>query len=335
MDSDLLKLKKLPENIESALHLSGHRQPLVIKSDDTWNFDDTNVHGVFAVDLEGDHKGTKIHLRGQTAVDSPYPPLIIVHDFGANHAHYRHFAHELYHSGLSVYCYDLRGHGQSGKMMGHISHFSALVNDLLQVSAWVRHREGGQTPVIIGHGFGCLIAVTLQQRFPKYCRSMVLLSPSLKLRYGLGKFASVCVRTIADIHPRIRLPAALTPRFYSLLNLKSSEQLSDVPKEKLNTFTRITAQSGKQILNALETAQSRFLRIKAPALVILGERDAIIDHSIFPELMKRHKRSELITLMKIPDASHNLITENEPFAPQICDEICSWLSDQRLGGPQP
>lgn len=280
-------------------------------------------------ELEVNHRGIKVLVQGKTAVDSPYPPLVLVHDFGANLGHYQHFMHELFHAGFSVYSYDLRGHGQSATP-GHFSYFGDLVKDLLQIAAWIRHREGGQTPVLIGHGFGCLIAMTLQQRFPKFCKGMVLLSPSIKLKFSLGKLASVMVRGLADLHPRIPLPAALTPRYYTLLNNKDLRS-EEIIKQKRATITRISAQTGKQILNALETAQSRFLRIKAPALVITGEKDPIVDYSVLPDLIKRHKRGELLTLFTLPGASHNLITENEPFAQQICDEICQWMSQIPAG----
>src|SRR5690606_5848236 len=103
-----------------------------------------------------DHVGTSVFVKGWVVPGSRQHPIVLVHDLGETVYMMGGLATKLAEAGYSVYSFDQRGHGQSGRRLGHIPGFNQLALDLLQVVAWVKHKEGGRKPVIVGQGLGAL-----------------------------------------------------------------------------------------------------------------------------------------------------------------------------------
>ena len=56
----------------------------------------------------------------------------LVHDLGERADLYKRTAMSFVERGYSTYAFDLRGHGRSGRRLGHAPGFTILVKDLLQ-----------------------------------------------------------------------------------------------------------------------------------------------------------------------------------------------------------
>src|SRR5690606_37640169 len=142
-------------------------------------------------------------------------PVVLVPDFGEIGSLYREATRELNELGFSAVSFDMRGHGRSGKRLGHFDEYHILVQDLLQVSAWLRHKSNGRGPIVIAQGISAALGIQYMLRFPKLCYRLILVSPVLKLKYGLSKPSAMIVRTLADIFPYAKVPASLTPAMNS------------------------------------------------------------------------------------------------------------------------
>src|SRR4030042_6922779 len=55
--------------------------------------------------------------------------ICLVHGLGEHSGRYSHWAELLNQSGYTVLVYDLRGHGKSGGMRGHINSFDEYLKD--------------------------------------------------------------------------------------------------------------------------------------------------------------------------------------------------------------
>src|SRR5690606_30753211 len=131
--------------------------------------------------LPVDHHGTTVYVKGWRRPENTKPPIVIAHDLGENISMYRDVAKKLIKQGHNVYGFDLRGHGRSGRRLGHAPSFNILVLDLLQVAAWVRHQEAGKPAIIVGQGIGALITLSFTKRYSHFCRALVLSAPVLEL----------------------------------------------------------------------------------------------------------------------------------------------------------
>lgn len=294
--SGLRDMKK--QQVRSVLHMQD--------DDDTMAVDASNQAHMIAVDLDVDHSGTSVYLRGRSVVQTPYPPIVLVHDFASNSSNYRTACDNLVAKGFSTYSFDLRGHGRSGRVLGHIPNFHVLVSDLLQVAAWVKYREDGRAPIIVTHGLSALVAAQFQQKHRKFCAGVVLVAPTIQLLHRVSAFQGFCVSLAADIYPYFKIPRRLIPRFSSPVKVMSKAGIT----QHINPM-RMSAKFTHEIYQALELGPSKLMKLKIPSLILLPENDQIVNLGIIKEVLERHKQPELITVVTVPDTQHNMITEHE------------------------
>ena len=269
-----------------------------------------------------DHQGNTVHVKGWVKSGTERPPLIFVHDLGEHIGLYRPAARELVAAGYSVYGFDLRGHGLSGPTLGHIPNFNTLVNDLLQVVAWIRFKSMRKVPILIGQGIGALIAVYFQRAYPKLCPGAVLAAPYLSVNAYTSTLKRFIIRTLAETAPRIRLPAAMTPAFMSHYATSHGTQDATHPQP----FHGITANFANELLRAINRAPDEFARFDCPTLILCPERDPFCDYSRLRELVEAHPQRAGISIESLPDAGHHLLTEEESALAQALSHIVPWLN---------
>lgn len=269
-------------------------------------------HVVFS--CPADHSGTTLHVEGWLRDNSEKAPVVLVHDLGENIRKYRQVALRLRAAGYDVYGMDLRGHGQSGRRLGHIPRFQALVNDLLQVAAWVKHKRE-RKPILIGHGLGALIVIYFLRAYPKFAQAAVLSSIPLNTRRPVSRFTQFMIRSIAEVAPTMKLPAALCPVFAAdgcgESILQKSMYVAGLSQQKP---PRISANFAKELLRAIFRSKALFTQISLPTLVLWPGRDAMCDRSDLTEALERHHHREMITVVDLPDSGHGIYFEGESQA---------------------
>jgi len=282
-----------------------------------------DVMGVQTVvlDLETDHEGTSVYLKGWVVPNQDTTPIVIVHDLAEQSALYRTAAKYITEGGRSVYCFDLRGHGRSGRMLGYIKKFSNLVSDLLQVAAWVRHKSGGKPPVILGHGIGAVVATQFCIQHGNFCESLVLSSPSFQMKQAVPKVKRLTIGLLAEWFPKMRLSKALLPKLHPSLGYGEGTFIHSVKPEMVVALTAIFA---NELLNSQDGIARYFLKLKHRTLVLLPEKELVNDYSIIGRMIKRQKNPELFELKKI-DSNHNMLTEDEEVVQHVVKEILEWL----------
>jgi pimeloyl-ACP methyl ester carboxylesterase len=96
------------------------------------------------------------------------PHVVLIHDLGADHSSLRalldHFQRQ--HRTIAV---DLPGHGQSGRREEPFS-VSSLADDL----AWLCYAMGLYRPLLVGHGFGGVIAIQMAAQHPDLAGGVVV-----------------------------------------------------------------------------------------------------------------------------------------------------------------
>ena len=273
-----------------------------------------------------DHTGLSVYVKGWRKESNKNVPLVLVHDIGENTGHYRNFATDLCAAGWSVYGFDLRGHGRSGRKLGHIPRFASLVSDLLQVAAWVRHREGGVAPVLVGQGIGAVIASQFHRAHGRFCSGLVLAAPSLEFKVPPGRVRSLLISSFAELAPTMRLPPALCPRFsnptYTAepdLRSRIMEALSPVHQH------RLTAAFAAEVLRAVDRAEDSLLDVTCPTLVLLPEEDSLYSYEGLLRMLLNHPAAEKFKVANTQDTSHHLLGDGVPDRAAIVGTITAWL----------
>jgi len=268
-----------------------------------------------------DHSGTTVYLKGFIVLNTTKPPVVFVHDIGENLTLYRDAARDFVERGFSVFCYDQRGHGRSGRMLGHIDNFGDFTNDLLQVAAWVRHKSNGVAPIILGHGIGAIATIYFQLKYPRLCHAAILSAPSLELKWDVAPLSRFVIRRLSNFMPQLKLPRSLTPRFTSMPQIGDG---SLIPDSKV-AFHGISVRAASELIRAIEWAPGRFLKFSANALILCPENDQVFSYNIIDQLLLRHKHREKITVRKLAGTGHNALIENEVIVKREVELIVNWL----------
>ncbi len=275
-----------------------------------------------AFDIETDHGGTSVYLKGWVVPNQDNAPIVIVHDLAEQNTLYRAAAKYFTDGGRSVYCFDLRGHGRSGRMLGYIKKFSNLVSDLLQVSAWVKHKSNGKPPIIIGHGIGAIIATQFCVQHASFCESLVLSAPSFQIKHAVPKFKRFMIGVLADWLPKLRLSSALLPKLHSPIEYGEGSFIHSIKPELVFGLTAVFA---KELLNSQDSVARYFLKLKHRTLIVLPEKEQINNYEIIDRLLGRQKAPELFQVKKFSDGTHNLLTEDDEVVQLVVKEILDWL----------
>jgi pimeloyl-ACP methyl ester carboxylesterase len=114
------------------------------------------THRQDVVQLTG---GPSLAVRAATA---PLRPFLLVHDIGADSRVWAGVAERLYAAGHQVTAVDLRGHGASeSPATGYDTDTCADdLSTLLDVLGFT----GGRSPVVVGHGWGANVVMSLAAR---------------------------------------------------------------------------------------------------------------------------------------------------------------------------
>lgn len=272
--------------------------------------------------LPVDHAGNSVYLKGWRLPDSPNHPIIIVHDLGEHTELYRDAAHALVGLGHSSYCYDLRGHGRSGRRLGHAPSYRVLVQDLLQVAAWVRHIDGGRPPVLLGHGIGALIALDFAKSHPAFCRGLVMSAPCFELVHPMGGVAALGLRVLADMFPTLRLPSKLSPRFAK--DLGRSREAHAKGALTLAVFPKLSAIFTSELLSAIQHAEAGFSDYHGPILVLCPEQDEVCKYGKIKKAALLHTENNL-SLLDV-DAGHEVFSGDGEARQRAIGLVGPWLS---------
>jgi pimeloyl-ACP methyl ester carboxylesterase len=265
-----------------------------------------------------DHAGMALYVKGWLVENSEYPPVILIHDLGEHIGSYRAFASALNDLGVSVYAYDLRGHGRSGRILSQIQRTGDLVNDLLQVVAWIRHKEGGQAPILLGHGFGAQLVLRFRQSFPKMFEAAILAAPAFELKCRKSRFNKIVTRLLYEISPAIFLSSKWVSWLRSNALAASKDRgASSTALENL----RLSA----SFLNELDHSFGPFVwdEVKGfSCLILVPEQSDIYN---FEHYEKKLKHQATVQVEHILGPDHRLLQDSSVSLPTTMTAISGWL----------
>ena len=259
-----------------------------------------------------DHTGTSVFVKGWLIPENNKRPVVLVHGLGESVELMAPFAKKLAARGYSVYGFDLRGHGQSGRKLGHIPSFHQLSLDLLQVVAWVKHKEAGRKPIIIGQGMGSLVALFFGKGYAKFCHSMVFVSPTFSLVDHIKSYRRFSLKTLAELLPTMMLPSRFCPQFTQIDMLSSK-----APK--------ISALLAYELLNAISQSRKQFQRHRLKSLVLCPKEDGVARYEFLKRAVQKHKFSERIDLHFMETNYHHILTAKDAVITDAVSVIAEWL----------
>ena len=252
--------------------------------------------------------------------------LLLVHGFGEHHGRYARQIEHLAESGVTVFAFDLPGHGRSSGRRAVVD-VNALVGTvhaaLLRVAAHARER--GVPVGMMGHSMGGLLAAATAVRVPGAVDGMFLSSPALLVGVGYPEWYKNLGELLAALAPWA--PASsLDPEGISRIEA----YVEDYSEDPLVFHKPVPALTAATMLSAGDTSRAQAGTISIPTRIIHGTEDSLADivgsrefAALSAAARERAGLTPNVTLTEFPGAFHELFNDLDADAAYV--QLDEWL----------
>ncbi len=263
--------------------------------------------------------------------------IVIVNGWGETYLKYRETAYDLYRHGYSVYVYDHRGQGLSGRMLdnpqiGHVRDFNNYIEDLRTFYRQVvaQHEEGNL--YLLAHSMGGAIATLYLERYPDDFHAAALCSPMMEINTGVVSTAVSCkvAEWLRELRQRIEWQPDFVPFTGPYDKRPFSENRLTHSRIRYELFTSIYEERpGVQVggpsyawvnesCRAGRQARQEAGRINIPILVLQAGEDRLVTaegQRIFCDNLAAGGRSQCFGGGPYPvnDGYHELLMEKDEY----------------------
>ena len=215
-------------------------------------------------------------------------PVILIHGIAASLHDWDELTPELAQNGYASYALDLLGHGDSPKPDLHAYQADWLFEHF---DRWVRSLHLTEPAIVIGHSLGGYVALEYARRVSAWTRGLILVNPFYS-RLQLNPFLrrSYSRRNLRG-YIASRAPAWMYRAFVDIGSVvmgRNQGALHSLP-ERVRIQTALdyarTAPGVYGIPNVAADITEFLPHIKAPTLVVWGDRDQTLSPASFAEMV--------------------------------------------------
>jgi alpha-beta hydrolase superfamily lysophospholipase len=250
----------------------------------------------------------------------PQAAVFLIHGLAEHSGRYQHVAAFLTARGYAVYTMDLRGHGQSEGLRGHIDNFEVFLDDLSAYFRQIETQTGGPW-FVLGHSIGATLSTIFVSRHQDRLAGMIIsgvaLSPGESIPANVIKLSSLLSR-IAPKLPVKALDAAAVSRDPAVQRAYDTDPL--------NYRGKIRARMAAELLRMLDVSFELLPQITIPALAMHGSDDLLVDPAGLDAVYSRVRSADK-TRHLFEGLYHEIL--NEPEKDEVMGIIAEWL-DKRL-----
>ncbi|MEM0377578.1 MAG: alpha/beta hydrolase, partial [Thermofilum sp.] len=200
--------------------------------------------------------------------ECPVRALVVgVHGFAEHAGRYEHVGRFLVENGFALYMYDLRGHGRSETVRGHVDRFDQFVEDTAAFIEFARREVGAKT-FLLGHSMGGLITVLTVSKAGSKLAGFITSGAALELNVSV--FTRIVLQLMAALRPLGRVKTPVNAQLLSKDPDIAQRYLSD-PLVFKDPTLKLLVEFGKAVSRIWEVAE----KISLPALIMHGSEDSI------------------------------------------------------------
>lgn len=263
----------------------------------------------------------RLHYREvRPSGDSPRALVAVVHGLGEHSGRHQQLADFLVDRGYAVLLHDLRGHGRSFGLRGHVDRFEDYTDDLRALLDQVAFPG----PVyVLGHSLGGLIAAAFAETFPGHLAGLILSSPCLQTAVPTPAWKERLAQGLSRITPRLRLASGLP-----LEKLAHDPQVAVAYRADPLCSRVVSARWYVELARKMAEVRERAGTLTVPTLVMQAGADELVNpgatRDFFAALGAQDKR-----LMVYAGAYHELF--HDDCQEDAREEVAGWL-DRHVAG---
>lgn len=258
--------------------------------------------------------------------------LLIIHGMGEHSSRYDSVIEGLGSSFNRIVAFDLRGHGRSSGIRGHVDSFDDFLSDVGRVLRWMKESSKGkkQNVFLYAHSMGSLIGLRFLQKFAGQfpeLKAAVLSSPFLGIRLAVPKWKTLAAKVLVRTLDRLQLSNEINPSYIS----HDSRVVADYVKDRL-VHNKCTPRLYFELLKAHEDVYKDAV-IPIPVLFLVPMADELVDAekalSFIEDQLGKVSSKKQFTVQKYPGFYHE--AHHEIKKDQVFRDVRNWM-EQSGGG---
>ncbi len=261
--------------------------------------------------------GTLLHVSDFVLPDADTRgSIVLMHGLGEHSGRYRHLAHLFNEMGLSVRCYDHRGHGRSQGGRGDVPNGDPMLQDAQIVIEHFAARFA-RRPFLFGHSMGGLFAARFALAATTPLRGLILSSPALAVR--MSPLQHRLLGLMLTLAPRIGVPNGLQPQY-----LSHDPAVVAAYRNDPLVHGKISARLLRSMLGAIDYCQQHAAELHLPLLLQIAGDDHLVDASGSRRFFAQLPDGDF-TFKVYESLYHEIFNETDP-APGA--DLRAWLTAQ-------
>jgi alpha-beta hydrolase superfamily lysophospholipase len=253
-------------------------------------------------------------------VISPRAVMCLVHGLGEHASRYAHVADAMARDGFVFFGFDLRGHGRSGGVRGHISSDEEYLTDIDLLLENARQRYPGLPVFLYGHSLGGILGLNYCLKRKPSLKGAIISGPGLRTALEEQPVKIMLAKVLGSILPAVAIPSGLDVTAIShdpsVVRAYTSDPL---------VHDRVTLGFGKIMLGVNRWTLEHVGEFPLPLLLMHGKNDSIAYPS--GSIQVAEVLGERATLVLWPDLYHDIHYEAEKS--EVFKTMSMWM-DARL-----
>lgn len=266
--------------------------------------------------------------------------IVISHGFCEFTGKYDEVVYYLYRQGYSVFLFDYRGHGKSGRHLKnlskvYISSYREYVGDLKEYTKQIVKRESISGKIVLfAHSMGGAVGALTIERYPDLYNCAVFASPMLEISFG--ELSNNMIRILALIATGLRWkkryaygqkPFSGVPDFEASGAVSKARYLYVFEKRlRNNRYQTSGATYGWSLatIKAIRKLQKDAQYIKIPILLFQAEKDNIVKPNGQIEFARK---AHNVRLISIKASKHEIYNGNYIMRSEFYRNIFKFLKE--------
>jgi len=265
--------------------------------------------------------GLSIYFQGWQTEHIQKGIICLVHGLGEHSGRYEYWSTLSTQAGYSVLTYDLRGHGKSGGMRGHISSFDDYVNDTDLLLREAEDRFPGLPCFLYGHSLGALIVSDYMLIRKPQLTGVIITGLSTKTALQEQKAKIILAKVIGSLAPKFSLSSGLDPLTLSRDPVIVSKYTNDPL-----VHHQVSAGFGNSSIDTIDWINQHASEWALPVLIMHGEKDRLSYVEGSQEFASKIKGD--CTLKVWSGMFHEV--HNEPEKEQVFEYFHQWLDNHLI-----
>jgi alpha-beta hydrolase superfamily lysophospholipase len=247
--------------------------------------------------------------------------VVVVHGLGGHSELFKNGVRCLVPQGYGVYAMDLRGHGRSPGLRGHIQQWQEFREDLRAFLQFVCAQAVVDTVFLWGHSLGGTICLDYALHDPRHLQGLILSAPALD-HVGISVWKLLLGQLLSRIWPKFKLRVGIDHTASSRDGAVIVDYATDPLRHEYGT-----ARLATEFFQTVHWIHQTIDRLAVPLLLLQGGADSVTDPTSSRALFQQVPTTDK-TYRHYPDSYHDLYADLNYM--EVIADIADWLAQHGL-----